>query len=750
MALPLTTTAEQLLQKNEITPNLVLEIDGIDTILGAVTILEFWRIGDPGRDVGDIGLTIGGQVAIDDQETLISWTGGTSNTINQVLNPDKATNESISTIKIALVDFGQKATKLLQPGNEVEDVLGRRAIIWSGEAGGSWRDDYVIVFRGVIDDIDLKSGIVTLNVGSPDALKNRTTFLPGETDLTAGISDVDTVLNVTDTSTFLSPYTGPDLTVDTSLKLYVRIDDEIIQYEAVAGTTFTSLTRGALGTTAAAHSSGATVSSFYRFTGNAIDLALKFMLSGQDGAYIDDFPVKSFQVITALLNVPNAIFLADFDIDRVRNINVGDYVDVTGATNGANNFTGRQITEIVDSDVGIYIVVDGASLVDEDPTSATIDITSQYDTWGPGAGLGMKPEDVDIAEHLDIKTKFLSSAEYDFYIREEIDNGKEFLSEQIYNPLSAYSLPRKAQASVAYNIGPIPGQEIKTLNASNTTNASKISIKRTTNKNFFNTIIYKFEEDELEERFKRGQVFISSDSVSRIPVGNKALIIEARGLRAALSAINNAQIASNRRLSRYEFGAESIKNIETTFSVGFNVEISDKIILDMTGLQISDINTGTRAGEARVVEVINKRLNLRNGKVQFDLLDTNFNLQQRFGLIAPSSCISTGASGTEFTIKPTFNTTRFGASEWRKWQRFTGSEVIVRSPDFTVSGTALLNQVTSNNITVQTDLGFTPLSGYIMEPSNYSDQTGDVIVVYGSMSDGDNDFADGKKPFTQS
>jgi len=749
MALPLTRDAEQLLQKTGITPQIVLQIDGVDTLYGAVEIKEYWRIGDPNREVGEPFLTIGGQVSVDDQESLVSWTGGTSNSISQVLNVDKGTNDSVSTLKIALIDLGLKATKLITPGQVVEDVLGRRAKVWLGEASGSWKDDYVIIFRGLIDDIDAKSGIVTLNLNQGSNLTGAT-FLPGETALDGAIDDTVTTATVLTTADFLSPFTNLGGTIDTSLKLYVRIDDEIMRYESTTGTTFDTITRGQLGTIAAAHSDEATVNSFYRITGNAIDLALKLMLSGQTDPYLEDFTVKSFQVITASLTVANAIFIADRDLEREFNIRVGDYVTTTGATNGLNNVTNRVITEINVVDSGSYFILDGAALANEATTAALVSFNSQYDTWGPNAGLGLRNEEVDILEHLSVQSKFLSSAEYDFYLKEEIEDGKEFIATEIYNPVSAYGIPRKASASIGYNIGPIPGVLIKTLDKTNVTNASKMSIKRTTNKNFFNTIIYKFEEDALEDQFSRGTVFIDGTSVTRIPTGNKPLTIVSKGLREILSAINIAQIASSRRLKRYRFGAEQISEVTTDFSTGFNLEVGDKIILDMTDLQVTDIQSGTRSGASRIYEITNKELGIRDGSIKLKLLDTNFDLDARYCLIGPASIVKSGTSGTEFIIDPSFNTTVNGTAEWKKWTKFTDTEVVVSSPDYSIQGRALLNAVTSNTITVASDLGFTPLAGYIIELGDFDNQTTASTVAYGFMSDGSNNFADGSISYKMS
>lgn len=749
MALPLTTTATELLQKTDKTPQIVLQIDGVTTLYGAVDIKKIWRIGDPDIFIGLAGLLIGGQVSVEDQENIISWTGGTSNTINQVLNVDKGTNESVSTLKVALLDKGLVASRLITPGEIVEDILGRRCKIWIGEAESSWKDDYIIIFRGVIDDVDAKSGVVTLNCASPDVLKKSTTFTIGETETTAAMDASQTSIAVTDTSDFLDVFTNISGGIDTSLKLYIKIDDEIMRYESLTGTSFGTLTRAQLGTIAATHDSGAQVNAFYRLEGNAIDLALKFMLSGQDGPYLEQFAIKSFNVITGSLTVPDAVFITDATFVWEYNVQRGDYCTITGATNGANNIVNLQIDDIVDTGFGSYLVFNGAGLVDESMTSAVIDIYSQYDTFGPGAGLGMKPEEVDIDEHLDIQFKFLSSAEYDFYIKEEIEDGKTFLSEQIYNPVSAFAIPRKAQSSIGYHIGPIPGVEIKTLDTSNVLNASDISIKRSINKNFFNTIIYKYEEEALDEKFTRGTVFIEGTSITRIPVGNKALTIESKGMRQLLSAQNTAQIASSRRLKKYKFGAESI-TVKTNFETGFSMEVGDKTIVDLTSLKITDNKTGTRSGDPRLFEVVNKTLNIKTGQVEFQLVDTNADLSSRYALISPSSFVKTGISNTQFVIDPSFNTTAYGSGEWNKWVNFTGTEVVVRSLDYVTSGTAILKKVTSNTIEVETSLGFTPSAGMIMECSNYADQTATVKLVYASMSDGDNNFADGKVSYKMS
>lgn len=741
MAFELSENAEQLLTKNNITPQIVLDIDGVPDLFGAVPIKKILKVGDP-ELIGDPGLTIGGLIEIEGQESLISFSGGTSSTISQSLNVDRGTNESISSLKIALLDKRLLATELISPGQVVAELLGKRAKVWFGEAGAAWKEDYFIVFRGIIDDIDAASGIVRINLASPDTLKKTTTFVPKDTDLTIAMTDSDTTATVTSTTDFLTPFTNPSGGIDTSLKLYIRINDEIMRYETTTGTTFATLTRGELGTTAVAHDSDDAVDSFYRVTDNSVDLALKFMMSGQSDPYIDDKDIRSFVAVPSVGDVADAIFFDNIDMVNENNIQVGDFITTTGSVLGANNVTDEVITEVfTDISGGTYIVVAGAGFVSEDPTDATIDFKSKFDVWGPSAGLGMKPEEVDILEHETIRDSFLQDTPMDIFIKEEIEDGREFLSEQLYNPVSAFAIPRKAQASIGYHIGPIPGTQMITLDANTVINASKISIKRTINKNFFNTIIYKFDEDVLEDRFASGAFTIDSDSIDRIKVGNRALTIESKGLRTVNSAINIAQIAAGRRLNRYKFAAEAIKGIELKLGDGMTLEVGDKIIVNMSDLKLTDLRTASRSGNNRIFEIVNKTLDIR-AKVTLELVDTNFDLNSRFCLIGPCSCISTSISTTQFIIKPSF-TAPFGNSEFKKWTPSEGSTVVIHSVDWTVQGTAILTSAGSNTITLATSPGFTPLPGYLMEHDLYDGITADDKLIYGFMTDDDNDFADG-------
>ncbi len=743
MAINITEDALNASLNLNIEPQIVFEIDGISTIFTTTTVGRVALYGDE-IFYGDAGLTYGGLVPFPDQKEYISFDAGTTTQIRQTLNIDKGSGESITSMQIALIDKDGDITELLKPDDSVSptfDLMGRKCKVWFGFQGTAFKEDFIVIFRGNIDDISSGAGIVTFNVISPDNKKRSEIFTKAETDLTAGITSGATVLPVTATGDFFFPVTGPDLTIDETVKFYVRIDDEIIRYEGGTGTEFNTATRGELGTVAAVHDIGATVESFYRLTGNVItDIALKVMLSGLNGPYLEAQEIENFVRVIPSELVANSIFFQDLDVVFEHNVTVGDFVTTTGASNGANNVTLSPITEIVKTDNGSYIVIGSESFIEEIGTAAVIDIRSQFDTLGEG--LSMVPDEVDIAEHIRIFRTFLASFPMDFFLKDTI-NGKDFLSDEVYLPAGAFSIPRKARASLGFHLpGVIPGTLIKTLSSTNVSNAANLVIKRSTSKNFFNSVVFKFEELALEDKFIRGTIVPSTDSFERIPVGNKPLNIESTGLRESLGGVSLATTVSNRRLKKYQFGAEFIKSVIPNFKTGFDIEIADALLFDMTSLKISDINTGTRVGESRLFEVDNKQLDLRTGRVTLNIVDTNFDKDARFGLISPASFIKSATSDIVFLIEPSFNTDRFGNNEFRKWENFLGASVVIRSVDFVTSDTGILLSNDGNEFTLEASLAFTPTAGMVMEFDKYDNQPDTVKALFTFMSDVT--FADGQ------
>ena len=56
-------------------------------------------------------------------------------------------------------------------------------------------------------------------------------------------------------------------------------------------------------------------------------------------------------------------------------------------------------------------------------------------------------------------------------------------------------------------------------------------------------------------------------------------------------------------------------------------------------------------------------------------------------------------------------------------------------PDYSITGTAILQIIDFNEITLETDLGFVPPEDFIMELNDYDSQTDIVKLLYTFMSD---------------
>jgi len=80
--------------------------------------------------------------------------------------------------------------------------------------------------------------------------------------------------------------------------------------------------------------------------------------------------------------------------------------------------------------------------------------------------------------------------------------------------------------------------------------------------------------------------------------------------------------------------------------------------------------------------------------------------------LCPQEAITGGSSNTEFTVE---DGTRF----------FVGSSITVHTKDYSsVSNDAVVTVVNGNDITVDTDLGFTPDSTYLIDLIGFSDNNG--------------------------
>jgi len=300
--------------------------------------------------------------------------------------------------------------------------------------------------------------------------KRQLLFPKSDLKLDGSINDSQTTITLDSVENlFLVPDHPAYSPKDESLLTYVRIDDEIIEFSGITGLQLTGCIRGSLGTTAAAHDDEAEVNSFYKLEGNAMDLALKLMLSDSEQTdYLENLTATSVGIVD-LDVTSNSIYFAGIDLTRDYNVKLGDYVKTQNFTEGANNIaTYTEILDVVQVPSGSYIVLD-AALIYEVPATGDVSFLSKYNTLG--IGLGMSTDEVDISRHEDLRRNFISNFDYRFFVREEIEEGKAFIEQEIYLPASCYALPIDrnglARVSVGIHKPPVPGSGIITVSRDN-------------------------------------------------------------------------------------------------------------------------------------------------------------------------------------------------------------------------------------------------------------------------------------------
>lgn len=736
MTFPITLSTQIAKDQVNLQPLLVLTIDGVPYTFSAGTIYENFVIGAPGLKIGSYNgamWQIGGAHLIDGLKDYVSLDQGTTTRITQQLQPDKGLGTSVTQMTIRLVDKDQEITQIISPGVVVDEILGKECKVQIGFSNTVYPDDYITIFRGIIEDISSGAGYVTLSLSSSEQKKRTSVFAKATAELASPISAVGSVSTITvdDATPFLVRQLGPDGAYDSSITYYVKIGDEYFSYTGTTATTLTGVTRNPspFNFGQQAHSSGDAVQSMIRLQGNGLDLARKIMFSGTNGYFSSAQTITNFERISGTELVANAIFFEGVDVQDVYGIEIGDYITTSGSSNGANNVTLKTISDIQTTISGSYIVISGVTFVEENATAGTISFRSRWDTLGDGCA--MKGFDVDDAEFSYLYSTFLSSFDFDFKLFDTI-NAKDFIEQQILRPMGCFSIQRKGRVSAGYHIGPIPNSDILVLDENNVLKPSSITIRRSLSKNFYNTIIFNLEKDVNSGEYLITKVTKNQASIDDFNVGQRSMTINADGMTDALQGPAKALQTSNRLLDRYQRGAEYLDNVQVKFGDGFNAEIGDIVIFKTENLYITNISAGDRSAAVRIFQILNKTMDIKSGLISFNLVDTSFSNAARYCLIGPSSYVKSGASGTQFTVEPSFGQ-KYGANEYLKWQKYGAVGIKVRNASGSVSGTSIIQSWSGNTVTLETSLGFTPVAGYLMELDTYNSQGDDIKFVYGFM-----------------
>jgi len=513
MALPIQDEMRGLLEQTVKSPQLILEIDGLP-LFSSIPVGTYPNY-DDGLFYDDEGLIYDG-VFIDPTIKPYIDLSKSTNQITQQMLIDKGGYSSVTSFDVSLVDKNQLITQLITPGNTINEILSKKARLYLSLDGAGHEKESILFFNGIVAGVSSGAGYVNINLASPEKLRSQEIFPKVSTESVGSINNSQTTITVQSTNDFSIPADAG------TLRTYIQIDDEIIEYTSKNSTQFLGCIRGQYNTVAASHSANTSVESGYRLTGNLRDLSLKIMLSGATDPYLQDYPILAFNFYGPD-SIQDAIFVNKFNFHDYYGAVSGDTIVISGALNAGNNGT-TTIASIVSTDLGSYLILN-KTLVTEG-SGATFSLTSKYSTLPKFIGLEMSPDQVDILEFESKYDQFSPAFfNYDFYLTESV-NGGEFISSQILYPSGCFSIPRKAKVSLGLTIPPLAQYEVKTINETNTTNAGSIKINRNISNNFFNAVVIKYDKSTTTDKYLRGKITQSADSTNRIKIANKPLVIE--------------------------------------------------------------------------------------------------------------------------------------------------------------------------------------------------------------------------------
>jgi hypothetical protein len=706
MSFRVTPTISNLARQQSKEPQIILEIEDIPFIFGARPVETLWTFDEnPTREFDTIGLRFDTPIAAVNSVDVISLQG-TSKTVTQQIEPDKAGTSSVAAIRIELVDKDRRLSEIFRFGNYVDDLLGKKASVYVSLVGAEHPKDSIPVMQGYIDDYTINHGAFNLSVSHPENLKRKPIY-------EEYLDKTDAAIDLTQTN-IPCLNTAPLKLAQDVLISFIRINDEIMQVTAKTATSLTVI-RAQLGTIAQEHDFDSEIEGIYNLSGNPIELALKLYLSDENQSSFGSEEVESFVDIGLNQKISNTIFFKGFNVALDSGVVEGDTIIVTGS---ASNDGSYLIDEIVQTDLGSYILVN-SPLVEETDTNAVVSFRSKYNVLP--IGLGLTNREVDVQGHEDILTFNPSQfIDVNFYLDEQVD-GKEFIDRELYFPQALYSIPRKAKISAKLVEPPLSTSQIVRLDETTLENIESISVKRSTHKNFYNTVVYRYGYDLVFDKFRRGQVFINENSQNRIRVGTKQIKIESKGLVDSSDTTNLLNRQQQRILDRYKFAAQRVTNVKPIYSEAFNVEVGDIVVFGSDNVQVTDLNTGERQFKSRLMEVVNRSVDITNGGVTLELLESAYDVDSRFGIISLSSLLGAGSTITELVLKTGFDVGEFNF-ETDKWRDFIGQAVRARSDDYSFDEISTIKEIKGSNRTVlvlDTPLSAAPNENFILEIPEY-------------------------------
>jgi len=683
--------------------NIVFQMEDTDTFFSIQDTLKVALYGDPELYYGLPGLLWGGSALNTNGLKYIMTESNLS--ISQTVEPEQGRG-SASTMSFTLLDKNGDVTNFFTPGQVVDEPVGNKLVkIWMGYANTNYPEDYFTVFRGYVSSLKSMATKTIVQLTDSNIKRRSQVFFNPTTTLTSAIDDTTTTIPAASTTDFPLQIMGPDGLYDPAISTYIQIDDEIMSYGPtdVAPLAFT-VTRGALGTTPVAHDVDSQISTVFVIEDNAIDIALKIMLSGHDGPWKVGQEIQSIEALSNGATVTNALELP-LGVDAINDLGVtnGDYFYITGSVSGNDGTYIVQTIDSVNSRLNnvIKFTTDFVAPEANNPLLVA-SIRSKYDVYPTTFGSKLTPPEVDVSTFEQIRGSYFQdeSNTMRFY-NPEPQSGKEFIEKEIMLPLGCYSITRLGTLSMNITQQPIVDSDVSIVDRDNIVNPEQMYVERSTNnRRYFNEVQYRYDKYP-DGSFASTKIIIDATSLANINISS-VLPINSSGFRTDLDSEAVITSRGNYLIQRYSNIALYVE-LTVNWKTGSIIETGNAVVLRDNGqLKIANYATGELNIGEQIWEVILCNKDPKNGTVKLGLLSgTGFYFGYRYGGISPSSAVvGSGSTVNQIRIMDSYGS-EFPGNEKMKWTRTIGQPIVVHNYDYSQEYETTLTS-------------FDPLDGYIM------------------------------------
>lgn len=419
----------------------------------------------------------------------------------------------------------------------------------------------------------------------------------------------------------------------------------------------------------------------------------------------------------------------------------GERITYSGKT--ATSFTGltRSATEANDHNKGsdIYRI----HTIEEHPVDMLAQLLispgggvsgSLYDVLD--IGLGLDETDFDLTTFTDIKNNSsLSGDTWRYEIAEDIPNLLKWAINDIFNIANIrlyvndegkYALALLNEVTLDQFAGDLIKEDV-IGDPRPLSNSDRI----------VNQVRFKMDYNLETNKYEKEVVFNDESSQAIFGV-RPGKLISSKGLRAGLDGAGLAQVFANKYFRRVGEPYGLIKDIKCLWKKQF-FKPGDKVYF--THDRVMNFTEGKFGINNQLVEIVSPDYNFDKGEIKY-VINNSPSMSSNFGFIAPSSKV---ASGTHSTTVFDVETGEVARAEWEAgqeialWLREGGSAPIA---------TATIESVSSDEITlVSPGFGGTvPNTTHQIMYADYENVTDDQ-KKYAFISDGANDFSDGREVY---